>query len=226
MDRMSEVESEKRWADGDVAKGGERGKIFLNKNLCGRIHGRELPVGRRRLLHQPTCHPLMKQLIFTARRACLLPLMGLVGLASHASAAVMVTGTTMFDAGTSRFTYSYSVMNSGTTENIIQVTFPVSATAALMGITAPTGFKLTYDTVGARVNFIEDDSDFTMQTFAADSTVSGFSFTSMVGPGPSEFIASDVNQDFTGFTTAPIPEPSSLMLGLLAVPALWRRRRS
>ncbi len=156
----------------------------------------------------------------------MLPALSLLALAHSASAAVTLTGTTMFDAGTNRFTYNYSVTNSASTEEIIQVTFPVSPTAALLGITAPTGFKLTYDTVGARVNFVWDDDDFTMQTFAPNSTVSGFAFTSPDGPGPVQFIASDINQDFTGFTTAPVPEPSVMLLGLAAVPVLLRRRRA
>lgn len=143
-------------------------------------------------------------------------------------AAVTLTGTSAFDVGTSLFTYNYSVTNVGSTEEIIQVTFPVSPGAALMGITAPTGFRLTYDTIGARVNFIWDDDDFTTQTFAPNSVVSGFSFTSALAPGVVEFTASDVNQDFTGFTSAPavaVPEPSVLLMGLTALPVLLRRRR-
>ena len=168
----------------------------------------------------------MKKIFSRAPWHSLLPVLGLLAIAGSASAAVTVTGTSTFNVGTSRFTYNYSVMNSGTTEEIIQVTFPVSSSAALMGIVAPTGFKLTYDTIGARVNFVMDDSDFTTQTFAPNSTVSGFNFTSTVGPAPVQFIASDVNMDFTGVTTAPIPEPSIMVLGLAAVPMLLRRRRA
>ena len=160
-----------------------------------------------------------------------LPRCGVLGLAlaalpMAAPAAVTVTGLSNFDAGSSRYTYNYSVTNSDSLEEIIQVTFPVSTAADLMGITAPTGFKLTYDTIGARVNFVWDDDDFTMQTFAPNSTVSGFSFTSPVGPAQSPFIASDISQDYTGFTAAPVPEPSVLILALLAPLAMLRRRRS
>jgi hypothetical protein len=137
-----------------------------------------------------------------------------------------VLGTAMFDAGSSRFVYQYSVTNSGSPDEIIQVTFPVSPTAAILGITAPTGFKLTYDTVGARVNFVWDDDEFTPQTFAPNSTVSGFGFTSPEGTGQVTFTASDVNMDYNGFTAAPVPEPSVLVLGLAAVPVLLRRRRA
>ena len=168
----------------------------------------------------------MKQIIPTRRPACLLPLLGLLAMVHPASAAVTVTGSTMFNGASNRFTYNYSVSNSGSPNEIIQVTFPVSPAAALMGITAPLGFKLTYDMVGARVNFVWDDSDFTMQTFAPNSTVSGFSFTSPVAPGPVQFTASDVNQDFTGLTSAPVPEPTVLVLGLAALPTLLRRRRA
>jgi hypothetical protein len=151
---------------------------------------------------------------------------GLCTLAVSAPAAVTVLGVPTFNAGTGRYLYEYSVTNSASTEEIIQVTFPVSATAALLGLTAPAGFRLTYDTVGARVNFIWDDDDFTPQTFAPDSTVSGFSFTSADMPGTVEFIASDINGDTAGFTVAPVPEPSILMLGAAALPMLWRRRRA
>ena len=157
---------------------------------------------------------------------CALLAFAFAALPMAATASVMVTGLSTFDAGSNRYTYNYSVTNADSPEEIIQVTFPVSAAAALMGITAPTGFKLTYDTVGARVNFVWDDDDFTMQTFAPNSTVSGFSFTSPVGPAQSPFIASDISQDYTGFTAAPVPEPSVLMLGLLAPLAMLRRRRA
>ncbi|MDB6070397.1 MAG: hypothetical protein JWL81_1568 [Verrucomicrobiales bacterium] len=162
-------------------------------------------------------------------RLLLLPAALMLASAGVSESAVILTGTPIFDAGTSLFTYNYSVTNAGTTEEIIQVTFPVSPGAALMGITAPTGFRLTYDTIGARVNFIWDEDDFTPQTFAPNSTVSGFSFTSSFAPGVVEFTASDVNQDFTGFTNAPavaVPEPSVLLMGLTALPVLLRRRRS
>ena len=168
----------------------------------------------------------MKKTLPRASWACLVSALGILAFAGSAAAAVTLTGTSIFNAGTSRFTYNYSVMNTASTEEIIQVTFPVSPTAALLGLTAPTGFTLTYDTIGARVNFVMDANDFTPQTFAPNSTVSGFSFTSTVAPGVVQFTASDVNQDFTGFTSAPVPEPSVMLLGLAAVPALLRRRRA
>lgn len=168
----------------------------------------------------------MKKSILTARWACLLPVMGLLAIASSASAAVTLTPAVIFNVGTNRFTYTYSVMNAGTPDPLIQVTFPVSPSAALMGIIAPAGFKITYDTVGARVNFLQDDSDLTTQSFAPGSTVPGFSFNSPVGPGAVQFVASDEFMDFTDTTSAPIPEPSVLVLGLAAVPALLRRRRA
>jgi hypothetical protein len=160
---------------------------------------------------------------------CALLAFACTALPMPVSASVIVTGLSAFDAVSNRFIYNYSVTNSGSAEEIIQVTFPVSSSAALMGITAPTGFKLTYDTVGARVNFLWDDDDFTMQTFAPNSTVSGFSFTSPDGPGASIFVASDINQDFTGVTSAPVavPEPSPGLLGLLSLLAplaIFRRR--
>ena len=48
------------------------------------------------------------------------------------SASVIVTGLSTFDPVSNRFIYNYSVTNSGSAEEIIQVTFPVSASAALM----------------------------------------------------------------------------------------------
>lgn len=168
----------------------------------------------------------MKLLSSSHCRYSLLPLFLLFSAAVSAPAAVSVLGMPTFNASTGRYLYEYSVTNSASTEEIIQVTFPVSPTAALLGLTAPTGFRLTYDTVGARVNFIWDDDEFTPQTFAPNSTVSGFSFTSADVPGTVEFTASDINEDFMGFTTAPVPEPSSLILGALALPVLLRRRRA
>jgi hypothetical protein len=156
----------------------------------------------------------------------LFSLLGLLSAAGRAPAAVTVLGTSSFDAGTGRYLYQYSVSNSASAEEIIQVTFPVSPAAALLGLTAPTGFKLTYDTVADRVNFIWDDDDFTPQTFAPNSTVSGFRFTSPDAPGMVQFTASDINGDTSGFTSAPVPEPSALMLGAAALPVLLRRRRS
>ena len=156
----------------------------------------------------------------------ILPLLSVLATAGVTRAAVTLSGSSSFNVGTSRYTYSYSVINSGTADELIQVTFPVSSSAALLGLTAPVGFQTTYDTVASRVNFIWDSDDFTPQTFAPNSTVSGFSFTSPVGPGTVPFVASDVNEDFTGFTTAPVPEPSVFLLGLTALPALTRRRRT
>lgn len=153
-------------------------------------------------------------------------MLGFLAAAAPSQAAVTLLGTFNFDPGTLLYTYNYSVTNVASAEEIIQVTFPVSPAAALMGITAPTGFRLTYDTVGARVNFIWDEDDFTTQTFAPDSTVSGFAFSSAVGPGPTEFVASDINEDFTGTTIAPVPEPSAALLGLAALPVFLRRRRA
>jgi MYXO-CTERM domain-containing protein len=154
-----------------------------------------------------------------------IPVPALLAGAGVSRAAVSWTSGNTFNSSTGQYTYSYSVVNSGSPEELIQVTFPVSPLAALMGLTAPPGFKITYDTVGARVNFIWDDDEFTPQTFAPESTVSGFSFTSPVGPGLVDFIASDINQDFTGSTPAPVPEPSAGLLGLGALGLLLRRRR-
>ncbi len=155
----------------------------------------------------------------------LIPVLALLAGAGVSRAAVSLTSSNTFSSITGQYTYNYSVVNSGSPEELIQVTFPVSASAALMGLTAPTGFNITYDTVGARVNFIWDNDEFTTQTFAPESTVSGFSFTSPVGPGLVDFIASDINQDFTGSTTAPVPEPSAGLLGLGALGLLLRRRQ-
>lgn len=151
----------------------------------------------------------------------------MLALPLTASAAVTVTGLTSFDAATSRFTYNYSVSNTGTDEEIIKVTFPVSTSANLLGITAPTGFKLTYDTVLSLVNFVWGDDPFIMPTFAPNSTVSGFSFTSPDAPGPVTFTADAFSGEFNGTTVSPtaVPEPGALMLGLLAPLALFRRRR-
>lgn len=169
---------------------------------------------------------LMKKMFSPFSWSCLIPLVGLLGVAGTASAAVTLTATVSpLNTTTGRFTYNYSVMNSASPEEIITVVLPVSKTAALMGLTSPTGFVLNYDTFQGLVNFDWDTNDATPQTFAPNSTVSGFSFTSPVGPGPSTFTARDVNMDFTGVTTAPIPEPSATLLGLATLGLILRRRR-
>lgn len=168
----------------------------------------------------------MKTLPNAIRGTLVLPILGLLACAGFSQAAVTLTGTVSpLDTTTGRYTYSYDVTNFGTMEEIITVVLPVSTSASLLGLTAPTGFVLNYDTFQGFVNFDWDTDDTTMQTFSPNSTVTGFSFTSVVGPGPSTFTARDINEDFTGVTTAPVPEPSATLLGLASLGLLLRRRR-
>ena len=88
-------------------------------------------MGLARLLLIQSYSPSMKQSLTSLRRAFLG--FALAALPMAAPAAVTVTGLSSFDAITNRYTYNYSVMNSDSMEEIIQVTFPISPVAALMG---------------------------------------------------------------------------------------------
>ena len=198
---------------------------FSEKSHARRIRRWDFPVVRRDYSLNSTVKP-MNKLLLRSSWHCLLPAAGLLALAAPASAAVALMATVSpLNTTTGRYTYTYSVINSASPDEIITVVLPVSKTAALMGLTAPTGFVVNFDTFQGLVNFDLDTIDSTMQTFAANSTVSGFSFTSPIPAASSMFTARDVNMDFTDFTSAPIPEPSAAFLGFASIGLLVLRRR-
>ena len=143
-------------------------------------------------------------------------------------AAAVVTGGSSFNVNTGFHTYTYSVMNSGIAEDLAIISIPVFSPLGVSNTFAPTGFSLTFDPSQGWVNLIEDGSILTPQTFSAGSTVGSFSFDSLTGPGPVNFLAYDAGgTEFTGQTVAPVPEPSgTLLASLTAAGLLLRRRRS
>jgi hypothetical protein len=127
---------------------------------------------------------------------------------------------------TSLYHYSYSVQNSGT-DDLVLVSIPVNSASAIVGISTPIGFDLTFDPVGGWINLNEDSSILTSQTFNAGSTIAPFEFNSPLAPGNVIFSAFDaVGTEFNGTIAAPVPEPTaSLLGGLVAVGAMLKRRR-
>lgn len=153
-----------------------------------------------------------------------------LSVGNQAGAAVTITESVTFNPGTNLFLYSYSVMNTGTGEDIALVTIPVDPASNIMGISAPGGFELTFDPSQGWVNFNEDSSIITEQTFAAGSTVTPFEFNSTFGPVTVTYSAFDAaGTEFTGTTRTPssVPEPSAALLCGLVVgmPVLFSRRR-
>ena len=143
-------------------------------------------------------------------------------------AAAIVTGNAAFNVSTSDYTYSYSIMNTGLSDDLAIVTLPVFSPLGVSSLFAPSGFSLTFDPSQHVVNFIEDGSILTSQTFSPGSTVGTFSFNSVMGPGSAAFVAYDASgTEFTGTTIAPVPEPAgSLLAAFTAAGLLLRRRRS
>jgi len=150
-----------------------------------------------------------------------------LGLGS-AKAQVSVLGSANFDIGTGIYTYSYAVFNGGLFE-LALVDVEVATASALMSLTAPTGFDISYDPGLGIVSFFEDTEESTLQTFSPSSFNGLFSFTSLLAPDAAPFEALDVTgETYSGTTLAPlVPEPGSvalLSLALLAPAALSRRR--
>ena len=144
-----------------------------------------------------------------------------------ASGAVNLINSVNFNSGTALYEYSYSIQNTGSFD-LALVSVPAGNAANVIGITAPTGFALTFDPSQGWINFNEDNDIFTEQTFAAGTTVSAFTFRSALAPGSVTFTAYDVSgTEFTGTTLSPVPEPSVSLLGGIAITAgLAKRRRS
>lgn len=153
---------------------------------------------------------------------------GSIALSGETRAAAVVTGDFTFNLPANTYTYNYSVMNTGPTEDLAIVSVRAFSPLGVSNASAPLGFSLTFDPSQGWANFIEDGLIFTPQTFAPGSTVGTFSFTSTYGPGPASFLAYDAaGNEFSGQTVAPVPEPSgALLTGLAVSGALLRRRRS
>ncbi len=152
--------------------------------------------------------------------------LGLLGFTGSARAAAVITGSAVYSTTTSQYTYSYSVTNTGITDDLALITLQVNTAAAILGISAPVGFTLTFDPSQGWVNFMEDGSILTPQTFAPGSTVGTFTFTSPIAPAASPFLAYDASgTEFSGFAAAPVPEPATGLFAALAAAGLITRRR-
>jgi hypothetical protein len=156
--------------------------------------------------------------------------LALLCLTAAAHAQVAINPAVSFSNGL--YTYNYDVVNN-TAETLAITTFEVPALpGAILNLTAPTGFDISFDSGLGLVSFFEDTDPNTLDTFAAGSTVSGFMFSSFYAPGVSDFEALDVNgTSFIGTTRAPVvPEPGTFALfggvTLGGVLALRRRRNS
>lgn len=152
-----------------------------------------------------------------------------IHLGSSAHAQVAVPSTVNFDAGTSLYTYSYSVMNNGPTFDLAILNVPVAPDSNLMSLLAPTGFGISFDPGVGIVSFFEDSDPATTQIFSPGSTNGLFKFTSTFAPGTVTFDSLDAGGNtFTGSTQAPttaVPEPGTIFLvGLGVVAASFRRR--
>jgi MYXO-CTERM domain-containing protein len=155
----------------------------------------------------------MRHLLFTLALA----------LPCHAS--VVVTGGATFDAMTTLYTYSYSVQNLGM-EDIVLLTIPVDRGAAITNIMNPLGFELTFDPSQGSVNLTEDNNILTVESFAPNTTVGTFRFTSPLAPLMVSFSAFDATgTEFLGTVAAPVPEAGAASLGALGLAAAGLRRR-
>ncbi len=144
-----------------------------------------------------TARPERSPLGTAIATACL----ALLAFGGTASSQVTLTPSVSLGGGT--YTYSYSVANNGLFDLAI-VNLPVTTSANLMNLFAPTGFGISFDPGVGIVSFFEDASPATLQTFAPGSTNGLFSFTTLLRPGSAIFDALDIAANtFTGVTLAP-----------------------
>jgi hypothetical protein len=156
-------------------------------------------------------------LLALAGALCVLVLFGVA-----ARAQVSVSPTLGFDG--TLYSYSYSVANPTALDLALVSVGVLSQPNAVLNPTAPAGFLISFDPGVGLVSFLEDLDPATPQTFAAGTTVSGFTFQSPFSPSLSRFEALDLaGNTFTGPTLGPnaIPEPSTLLLGLAVLPGLF-----
>lgn len=164
-----------------------------------------------------------------------LALAGALGaLFSAGAARAQVTIVPTVTPNGALFNYSYSVTNSTANDVlIVNLNNLPMVSGALTNLTAPMGFRTTFDPGVGIASFLPDAGS--ALDFAPGSTLTGFSFSSTFGPGTVGFDAEDISGGTsTGATLAPIaapvPEPSTLIsLGagvLLLTFCAARRRRT
>jgi hypothetical protein len=119
-------------------------------------------------------------------------------------------------------TYAYSVtVESTSTLGASQLFLSVAPSADLSSISAPTGWDVLYSSGDPDISFLSSDSSFDI----APGTIGMFSISSLVGPA----LASDLIRGFDDHSgtfaensgtiltpSAAVPEPASLVLGILA----------
>ncbi|MBC8102608.1 MAG: PEP-CTERM sorting domain-containing protein [Cytophagales bacterium] len=175
-------------------------------------------------------HPFLRRSRWSAAAALSLGALALAGVATPSARAQSVGVSALFTQTGSLFNYNFSVANN-TPFTLADVNFVVSAGTALTNVSAPTGFQIVFDSGSGFVDFLADNDPATAQDFFANSTTSGFFFSSPVQLNGTAFEALDVQGgSFTGnITTAVAPEPGTLgLLAFAGVPvaaALLSRRR-
>lgn len=177
-------------------------------------------------------------------------LLGLAGalcaLFSPGLARAQVTITSNVTSSGPLFTYNFSVTNNAAADptglglnDVAVVTFTGAVNgSSILNETAPAGFLITVGRVPGSpddglVSFLEDLNP-GGPTFAPGTTISGFSFQSLLGPGTTNFEALNASGNtFTGPMTsavgaAAVPEPGAwltLSMGALGAGILIARRK-
>ena len=138
-----------------------------------------------------------------------------VTLASSFAAGATITVSPTVTGSAGSFLYAYTITNN-TPDDPFVIDIPVlKSVNAVTNLTAPAGFKATFDSGLGLVAFLEDTAFFT------STPVSGFSFRSPFGPSAVLFQATTLSSsngnvfNISGPTQSPIPEPG--YLGLVAL---------
>lgn len=129
------------------------------------------------------------------------------------------------------YTYSYSLsVDPNSTLGAAQFFLEVSPTANLGAVSAPSGWAEIYSAGDPDIFFLSLDPS----TDVAPGMSGSFSFTSTIGPSPGDDLVRGFGDDGSVgensgmiLTPASVPEPSSLLLGVLGVAgaAVWCRTR-
>ena len=182
--------------------------------------------------------PRPRRFLRPRRFAGTLALAGTFGLlfsagAAHAQSQVSVVPTVTITGGL--YNYSYTVTNfTGTSLGFVNLDTLPAVDGAITNLSAPTGFQISpFDSANGIVTFLPGFGT-DAQEFTSGSTISGFSFSSVFGPGAIAFDTQDTSgmNPVVGTTFGPnaaVPEASTLVslgagLALLTFVAVRRRR--
>ena len=153
-----------------------------------------------------------------------------VGSAPARAELLVSLTTTVAPQGGGIDLYRYQVANSATsTVGVSEFDISVDSAANLGAITQPAGFISIYTAGASEIDFLSTGSAFDI----APGATAFFSFSSAEGPGVGSYLfqsfdSSSTGNVQTGFTVAPVPEPSALAmtaLGLAALACRLSRRR-